>query len=353
MPAQNNSRITVQQLRYLLKATEVGSITAAAKQLGISQSALSESLSQLETTVGFTILQRGRKGALATERGLVFLEEARDIVSRMDTLESKYLASQTTRQHLRVASQSFGFAWASMVELSNLLVGQNCDLLWSLRLQAQIISDVQSGAVDLGFISFMPPTDRPTQKLFDNNPDIEFHEIMQEPVYAMYDLTHPLAQKMRKSISYDELMEYPYFMFEQYVHTELTLNEESYSLIGDVNLPHMIQATSDLLVSPTQLVKNIADVNGYTIWCRVAPGGFSKDEIEHWPVSTYQKEAYMDLAQAGGFSPYKIAIVPIETDQMMRIGYVIKKGKVLNDIERSYIERVWDKRTFKEQELHL
>ena len=54
--------MTVQQLKYILKVAEVGSITEAAKQLFISQPSLSNSIKETEKEAGITIFLRSRIG---------------------------------------------------------------------------------------------------------------------------------------------------------------------------------------------------------------------------------------------------------------------------------------------------
>ena len=52
--------MTVQQLKYILKVAEVGSITEAAKMLFISQPSLSNSIKETEKEAGITIFHRSR-----------------------------------------------------------------------------------------------------------------------------------------------------------------------------------------------------------------------------------------------------------------------------------------------------
>ena len=54
--------MTVQQLKYILKVAEVGSITEAAKLLFISQPSLSNSIKETEKEAGITIFHRSRTG---------------------------------------------------------------------------------------------------------------------------------------------------------------------------------------------------------------------------------------------------------------------------------------------------
>ena len=45
-------KLTLQQMKYVNKVAEAGSLTEAAKQLSVSQAALSTSISQLENELG-------------------------------------------------------------------------------------------------------------------------------------------------------------------------------------------------------------------------------------------------------------------------------------------------------------
>ena len=101
-------RITVQQLRYFLKTIETGSVSKAAQALGVSQSTLSEALSQVEDLVGFTIINRSRKGATATPAGAEFLEYARRVVGNMDALEERFVGATPKPNRFVVSSVSLG-----------------------------------------------------------------------------------------------------------------------------------------------------------------------------------------------------------------------------------------------------
>jgi len=71
------------QIEHFLRVAELGSINRAAKELGLSQPALSRSLSQLEHDLGQQLVVRCRTGITITEagsilasRGLALLSEA-------------------------------------------------------------------------------------------------------------------------------------------------------------------------------------------------------------------------------------------------------------------------------------
>ncbi len=72
----------VEHLYYLLVIDAHHSISAAAKELYLSQTALSSIVSRLEEELGFAVFQRSREGVIPTARGKEALAVAWDIWSR-------------------------------------------------------------------------------------------------------------------------------------------------------------------------------------------------------------------------------------------------------------------------------
>jgi LysR family tcuABC transcriptional regulator len=66
----------LRQLRYFVRVVELGSISRAALDLNLVQSALSQQISRLESELATRLLQRTRKGVSSTEAGMAFFREA-------------------------------------------------------------------------------------------------------------------------------------------------------------------------------------------------------------------------------------------------------------------------------------
>ena len=66
----------LRQLRYFVRIVELGSMSRAALDLDLVQSALSQQVSRLEGELCTRLLQRSSKGVLPTEAGLAFFREA-------------------------------------------------------------------------------------------------------------------------------------------------------------------------------------------------------------------------------------------------------------------------------------
>jgi DNA-binding transcriptional LysR family regulator len=74
-------------LRVLCRIAESGSFTAAAAQLGYTQSAVSRQAVALERSAGVTLFERRTDGVRLTQPGLTLLRHARTILASVDAAE--------------------------------------------------------------------------------------------------------------------------------------------------------------------------------------------------------------------------------------------------------------------------
>ncbi|MEU7788851.1 LysR family transcriptional regulator [Amycolatopsis sp. NPDC049159] len=79
--------ISSASLRVLCRIAESGSFTAAAAQLGYTQSAVSRQAIALERSVGATLFERRTDGVRLTQRGPTLLRHARAILESVDAAE--------------------------------------------------------------------------------------------------------------------------------------------------------------------------------------------------------------------------------------------------------------------------
>ena len=88
----------IRQLRYFVGVCDTRSFTRAAAQNGVTQSALSQSVRELERQLGQPLLQRENRASKPTEAGEVLLAYARVIVAQHDQAdaEMKRLLGQET-----------------------------------------------------------------------------------------------------------------------------------------------------------------------------------------------------------------------------------------------------------------
>lgn len=97
--------MTLGQLRVLLAACRAGSMTRAAEELGISQSAVSHALRALEQDLGIVLLDRGFDGVAPTAAGRTVLRHAEILLNQLDALQRDVAAARgRERGSLRVGA---------------------------------------------------------------------------------------------------------------------------------------------------------------------------------------------------------------------------------------------------------
>jgi LysR family tcuABC transcriptional regulator len=94
----------LRQFRYFVRVVELGSMSRAALDLGVVQSALSQQISRLEGELATRLLQRSSKGVVPTEAGLAFFREAQLTLRHADQ------ASRAAQQSRLSGSVSVGLA---------------------------------------------------------------------------------------------------------------------------------------------------------------------------------------------------------------------------------------------------
>lgn len=77
----NTRHVTLRQFRYFIAVAEGGSVAAASRMLAIAQSAMTQSLQELEAELGCTLFERSSKGMMLTPQGHRFLVGARKVLA--------------------------------------------------------------------------------------------------------------------------------------------------------------------------------------------------------------------------------------------------------------------------------
>jgi molybdate transport repressor ModE-like protein len=98
-------RIPLGALELLDAVDAHGSLSAAARALGLAQPSASTGLRRLERQTGLTLVTRAASGTRLTPAGTALLERARDVLAASDALEREVRALRTAEQgRVRVAA---------------------------------------------------------------------------------------------------------------------------------------------------------------------------------------------------------------------------------------------------------
>ncbi|GAB1488394.1 LysR family transcriptional regulator [Opitutaceae bacterium] len=184
----------LRHLRYFVAVAETLSYRRAAERLHVSQPALSKQIKDLEHAVGVQLLDRDTGGVRLTDAGAVFLDEARDILERVDmaVVASQEAASgqggRITVGNLGAISASFLPATLSAFRARYPRVEVNLqEISWSDQ-----ISALKAGRTQIGFLA---ETGVPLPPEFDST------EVLESRIALALGRDHRLARKSRVSLA--------------------------------------------------------------------------------------------------------------------------------------------------------
>ena len=292
--------MTLLQLKYMITAAEIGSITEAAKALFISQPSLSGAIKEVEKEAGISIFTRCRAGIALTKEGMEFLGYARQVVQQMELLESKYINNQPAKQRFCISTQHYTFTANVFVELVQHFGQERFEFILNETQTHQIIEDVRNRFSDIGILYISNYNESVLKKVLEEN-DLSFHEIFSASPHVFLRKDHPLA--CRESLKLDDLRPYPKLSFVQGNYESAYFAEELFS-----NEP----AEKSIKVSDRAAIVNfMIGLDGYTISSGIFPKFLQGDEI---------------------------VSIPLEEPEVMRIGYIINNDKELSELGQIYIE---------------
>jgi DNA-binding transcriptional LysR family regulator len=102
----------LRQLRVFAAVARLGSFTAAADELYLTQSALSQQVAKLERELGVALLHRDARGSQVTAAGADLLERAERILAEADAAQAQVAAhADEQRMLLRVAAGTLDLPW--------------------------------------------------------------------------------------------------------------------------------------------------------------------------------------------------------------------------------------------------
>ena len=153
-PSERNfaRRVDLTSLQLFVAVCELGSIGKAAEREFIAASAVSKRLSDLEATLGTTLLYRHTRGVDLTPAGESLLHHARSVLFSLDKMQgelSEY--ADGVRGHVRIHA-SISAVVQFLPEDLGTFIRQNPEVKIDLEehLSTEVMRAVQEGAADLG-----------------------------------------------------------------------------------------------------------------------------------------------------------------------------------------------------------
>jgi DNA-binding transcriptional LysR family regulator len=179
-------------LSYFVAIAEEGQITRAARKLELAQPALSQAIAQLESDLGFKLLERHARGVTLTAPGEVFLVKARAAVAAW----SDAAATAQSLARVRGGRIEFGFLGVPPALDSPEILEMFClahpeiDLCYRELTFPSTLTDSWLRDVDVA-VCHCPPADS----------RVWVHELRCEPRVVLVPGRHPLAESRELTIA--------------------------------------------------------------------------------------------------------------------------------------------------------
>lgn len=263
----------IQQLHYIIKIAETGSMNEAAKQLFITQPSLSNAVRDLEKEMGIDIFHRHPKGITLTKDGMEFLSYARQIVEQTELMEERYKKKETRRELFSVSAQHYAFVVNAFVSLLKKTDMEDYELFLRETRTWEIIDDVKNFRSEIGVL-FLNNFNRDVLlKMFDDQ-QIKYTPLFTAQPHVFVSKTNPLAKK--EKVTLDDLVEFPYLSYEQGIHNSFYFSEEILS---------QERHKKSIVVSDRATLFNLLiGLDGYTIATGILNSNLNGDNIVSIPL---------------------------------------------------------------------
>lgn len=292
----------LQQLRYVVKVAECGSITEASRRLFVSQPSITASIRDLENEMGVHIFERTNKGVIVSEEGETFLGYARQVLDQADLLEGKYKGTSEQVPHFSVSCQHYSFAVNAFVDVIREFDAARYDFTLREEQTHEIIEDVAHMKSELGILYLSEHNREVIERMLAAN-ELVFEGLFCATPHVFVCADHPLAD--HASVTLEDLEDYPFLSYEQGSYNSFCYSEE---------LTSTFERRKNIRVRDRATLFNLAmGLNGYTVCSGV---------ISH------------ELNGPG------IISIPLDVDEYMEIGIITRKNTTLTRYGQAYIEAI-------------
>ena len=294
--------MTLQQLRYIIKIVECGSITEAAKQLFITQPSLSNAVKDLEKEMNIEIFNRSAKGIALTVDGSEFLSYSRQVIEQAELLEQRYKNKKPSKQLCSVSTQHYAFAVNAFVELIKESNADEYEFTLRETKTHDIIEDVKNMHSEIGILYINDFNEKVIRKLLKES-HLEFHPLFIATPHVFISSAHPLANK--DTVTLEDLEDYPCLSFEQGEFNSFYFSEEILSTVYHKKSIHVSDRAT--------LFNFVIGLNGYTICTGVLNTDLNGENI---------------IAR------------PLQSAEQIKIGWIVNSKSRLSNAACSYIEHL-------------
>ncbi|MEM7463285.1 MAG: LysR family transcriptional regulator [Pseudomonadota bacterium] len=248
---------SLRMVEHFLAASRVGSFHAAAGEIGVTQTAITKSIRELENTLGTPLFERSVKGVQLTKFGEQFKRRAIQIEQQSNYLErelSEMIAGKAGR--LRIGA---GTVWSD-VFLPKFLASfckerPNVEFVVRRSVGSRFRNLLEEGEIDLG-VGLEPSPD-------DLSPDLVFDPIAKIDTMFLVRKGHPLTRN--PSAGLNEIVANSWAMYrldtiifdrvrQMFLDEGLTLSAPSFHADSTASIMSFVAQTNHITCLPAPML---------------------------------------------------------------------------------------------------
>jgi len=145
-------KITIRQMEIFLEVANIGHLTKVAEKMGLSQSAVSMSIKELESIIGYKLFDRINKKLVLNEKGRAFAEAISPLVSKLNDIEEEFKNDENNGELLVGASTTIADYLMPPVICQYMNIYPHVKLNLKIGNTRNIVEMIENGTIDLGFV---------------------------------------------------------------------------------------------------------------------------------------------------------------------------------------------------------
>lgn len=190
---------SIRQLQYFLAVAESGSVSGAARELCVAQSAVTTAVQQVEHALGELVFERSHRGVALTPTGFALLPKARQVLQVLDDAATVAAVETEVRGLVRVGVTYTVMAYFLPNHIRKLSARfPNLEVSWREMERSTVEQAVVEGELDFGLVL--------TSNI--DNPALRHQTFVHSRRRLWVAPTHPLA--LRDDVGLAEVAQQPY-----------------------------------------------------------------------------------------------------------------------------------------------
>ena len=263
---------SLRQLRTVSAVAQHGSITAAAKRLGLTGPAISLQIQQLEEDAGLKLFERTRRGMVPTQAGETVLESARKVQAEMNSLEDALNALKgLSAGRIRLGVVSTGKYFAPRLIAGFLKEAPGVELKLFVGNRAEIVRKLKNYEIDIALMG-RPPRDF----------DVRARLFGDHPLVFIAPADHPLVGV--RNISKQRIAEEPLIVREVGSGTRVSLELFMSDIPGKLESLGTEMDSNETIKQAVIAGLGVAFISAHTIDHEVELGNLVVLDVEDTPI---------------------------------------------------------------------